>query len=339
MSATTIGAYRESSLAMSSSLPSRLSREHSQQDLDLARSLGELAQGGSLASRTVEISHVEPSVQSSETSTMAQNRNGRKPPEYHGIPETPITTSGDSQPPNASPAPSTPGQSSSQIQSNNAPVNGQVCRYRALLRYLLYQMLTSCSNCGTTRTPLWRRSPNGATICNACGLYLKARNQDRPTNLKRTSQAPGLAPSYNETNDHVHERSTSPVATASIARATYVAADQAVHGSCPGGGRCNGTGGQEGCNGCPAYNNRISKTAQFALAQAQAHTTSPSTASQQMPGADRGQASIAAIPAAPAISPTTTNVVVACQNCGTTVTPLWRRDESGHTICNACGML
>ncbi|KAI0046544.1 GATA-domain-containing protein, partial [Auriscalpium vulgare] len=37
-----------------------------------------------------------------------------------------------------------------------------------------------CTNCGVTTTPLWRRDAEGKTICNACGLYFKARHTPRP---------------------------------------------------------------------------------------------------------------------------------------------------------------
>ena len=35
---------------------------------------------------------------------------------------------------------------------------------------------TSCSNCKTTQTTLWRRNQNGEPVCNACGLYYKLHN-------------------------------------------------------------------------------------------------------------------------------------------------------------------
>ncbi|KAK9767965.1 hypothetical protein K7432_001778 [Basidiobolus ranarum] len=41
-----------------------------------------------------------------------------------------------------------------------------------------------CSNCLTTTTPLWRRDEEGATLCNACGLYLKLHHEKRPLSMK-----------------------------------------------------------------------------------------------------------------------------------------------------------
>ncbi|KAJ5656488.1 transcriptional regulator family: GATA type zinc finger [Penicillium longicatenatum] len=82
-------------------------------------------------------------------------------------------------------------------------------------------------------------------ICNACGLYLKARNVARPTKRNRVQQTLDGPESKPPTAPHEHTTTS----------------EGGCKGSCPGGGSCNGTGGAEGCDGCPAYNNRIYKSA------------------------------------------------------------------------------
>lgn len=149
-----------------------------------------------------------------------------------------------------------------------------------------------CSNCSTSHTPLWRRAPNGSTICNACGLYYKARLTSRPVHLKRPFQS--ISSSSSSSSPPPSSSSTSPPPRSS--------------GSCPGNGNCNGAGGSAACSGCPAYNNRLANSQHFPL------------------------------PSLPSPTSLTTPLVVSCQNCQTIVTPLWRRDDAGNTICNACGL-
>ncbi|KAF9437227.1 putative electron transfer flavoprotein subunit [Entomortierella beljakovae] len=166
---------------------------------------------------------------------------------------------------------------------------------------------TSCANCGTTTTPLWRRASNGQTICNACGLYFKARNLTRPHWLKRNmglKKGESADELGSDSEDHVSNGEASSkkdvegTSVFSIGKKAGdgeskdgVVHDSECAGTCPGDGNCNGAGGAESCAGCPSYNQ---------------HQTSRQ------------------------------NLV--CANCRTTTTPLWRRDSAGNTICNACGL-
>ncbi|KAI9827197.1 MAG: putative electron transfer flavoprotein subunit [Thelocarpon impressellum] len=284
------------------SVPAQLVRQPSKQDLELAAQLIGHAQG-----------RVEGGAPSDASPLLPEREMFEGPERRRGASEASFTQRRGTPGGNSEGTGQDTGAERHTAPESLPPTSGQVCH-----------------NCGTTRTPLWRRSPQGETICNACGLYFKARNASRPTNLKRNQAGNEV------TNDQTPPRSASRGASTSAAQkaagASYVGGDQLPEGTCPGGGQCNGTGGAAGCSGCPAYNNLVSKTAQ--AKPARSGRQSPQTRTDASAQGGSGPAE----DGGPWGQTQTSTVVMACQNCGTTITPLWRRDEAGHTICNACGL-
>ncbi|ORY92313.1 hypothetical protein BCR43DRAFT_498156 [Syncephalastrum racemosum] len=162
--------------------------------------------------------------------------------------------------------------STSSPSSNTSSSVAEPCSSSAAKSDIGSTPVTSCSNCGTTSTPLWRRSPQGETICNACGLYLKARNTTRPPWLKRNST-----------------KRPTPAQPVALAPAPPISPVTTNH-------------------------HRLALTPAAATP-----STSTATASHDDPNARNDS-------------------MLTCANCNTATTPLWRRDDQGNTICNACGL-
>jgi GATA-binding protein, other eukaryote len=84
---------------------------------------------------------------------------------------------------------------------------------------------TTCTNCSTQTTPLWRRNPEGHPLCNACGLFLKLHGVVRPLSLKtdvikKRNRGSGNAPPMGSSRSKKAASRKNSIAHASITTAS-----------------------------------------------------------------------------------------------------------------------
>ncbi|KAF9141732.1 putative electron transfer flavoprotein subunit [Mortierella sp. GBA39] len=176
-----------------------------------------------------------------------------------------------------------------------------------------------CQNCGVTVTPLWRRSADNEPLCNACGLYHKLHAMHRPKHLQQQGQ-PGMG-------------IRGGGATLGL-KDLKLSSDGSLYN-----GERSGSVSSDGSAG-PDTSSASSPTDGPIVGSPGSSTTSSSDTPN---AASAARSSSRPIPLSASSTSTTstaggTNVQPMCTNCRTTLTPLWRKDDAGEILCNACGL-
>jgi len=164
-----------------------------------------------------------------------------------------------------------------------------------------------CFNCKVTQTPLWRRTPDRKhSLCNACGLYYKQYGAHRP----------------------LHVRHKLPTVLTDVRAMPYARpSNQSSRGSSP---------SPVGLELPFAF----SSTASAPDSSASSDSDSDSGRLQSFPDLTKMYSQALMRPPVQKITPPlmTAKQGIECANCSQTQTPLWRKNDAGEPICNACGL-